>query len=196
MTSLGNVFTYLDSIRERPHVYCRSLMELESKIGGYYGALWTHRIVEQAPNMCHHFLIWMHYRTGLSTSGGWALILTHEIVGFDKQLERFFELVDEYRQLVPVVLYRVTLEEHHNPTRKRSKIGIDKFIEKPMVIEIVNYNPDPLHFLRFHYVEHIKDGWLLEGPKSSSCDTTVDDAMEWVSDEFQVCPEEWQSVVG
>ncbi|MBA4031995.1 MAG: hypothetical protein C0478_14045 [Planctomyces sp.] len=145
--------------------------------------------------MSWHFMEWVYYRTELSTCSGWALPLTHEIVGFDKQLERFFDLVDEYRQLIPVVLYRVTLEEYHNPTRKRAKIGINKLIEKPMLIEVVQYKPEPLHFLRFYYAEQIVDRSFLRDTHDN-CDTKASHAMEWVSDEFQVRPEEWQSVVG
>ena len=85
---------------------------------------------------------------GWSMSCGWAHAM-REHVHEGEQLARFFAFIDEYRQLRPVVLCRVTLNERHQPTGKRTCVGSGLLTPPPLKMEIVQYAPEPLHFLRF-----------------------------------------------
>jgi hypothetical protein len=186
----SNVFTWLDKVRERRQMFARTLDDLESQIWGYYTALDNHHIVEPFPSMRHHFLIWVHYRTGWSTSGGWAGAIAMHVSEPEKQFAKFFRLVDEYRQLVPTVLCTARLRKHHDPTGRRVVYGMDGRIEKPKRVDIFRYVPQPLHFLRFHYPDRITDDWLLM-KTDGSYHTSVRDAKRWVRDELQIKDDEW-----
>ena len=111
----------------------------------------------------------------------------------DKQFEKFFCLVDEYRALEPTVLCSAELKRQHDPTGKRVRYGFDGRMEKPQWVVILRYVPEPLHFLRFHYANRIEDGWLLMQPDGSHM-TTIHDAKRWARDELQVKRSEWQRV--
>ena len=69
-----NIFTLLDNIKKRPNMYIKdkSLKDLEALIAGYYMGLYNHKIVENVPEMTHHFSIWILSKYGWSTSTGWA----------------------------------------------------------------------------------------------------------------------------
>jgi hypothetical protein len=189
----SNIFTWLDEVRERRGMWVQTLHELESKVYGYYTALGTHCIVEPVPSMTDHFLCWLRYRTRWSTNRGWAIAIEQHVTDPDKQFDKFFRLVDEYRKLVPTVLYTTRLKKQHQPTGKRVVYGFDGRMERPKRVDILRYVPEPLHFLRFHYPHTITDGWLLH--KGLSHDTTIYDAKRWVRDELQVKQQEWENVV-
>ncbi len=144
-----DVYTWLDLIRKRPRMYINSLQDLQSQLDGYYSALYNHHIIEPVPQMSHHFLTWVYYRTEWGTSCGWAVSpqdnsqSVANIIIFsdlDEQLAKFFELMDEYRQLKPTVLRSAHLTMHHKPTGKRVVSGIGEKIEKPNRVDIVRYS--------------------------------------------------------
>lgn len=186
----SNVFTWLDQVRECPRMHARTLDELESQIWGYYVALSNHGIIETVPSMQRHFLTWVAYRTRWSTSCGWATAIDTHIADPEKRFAKFFRLVDEYRQLKPKVLCTALLSKQHVPTGKRVIIGLDGRMEKPKRVDIVQYAPEPLHFLRFHYTTKIVDNWILM-TSVSSYDTTIYDAKRWCRDELQIKRDEW-----
>ena len=188
----SNVFTWLDQVRERPSMWAQTLRDLESQVWGYSWALRNHRIVEPVPSMTRHFLYWVHYRTGWSTSAGWAIAIEAHVSDPKKRFAKFFRLVDEYRQLVPTALYTVRLTKPHQPTGKRVVIGFDGRMETPRRVDILRYAPEPFHFLRFHYPKWIED-WSLLTTSDMSIKTTVSHAKRWVRDELQVKDNEWQS---
>src|SRR5262245_35937231 len=147
-----NVFSWLDHVRARPGMYLRdgcSLRDLETLLGGYYAGLGMHGIVEDVPQMSVHFRSWLYYRTGWSCNCGWAFAIEqhHCPKDADKALATFFRLVDEYRQLRPVVLCTVRLARRHHPTGKRVRFGFDGLMDKPRRVDVVRYRPEPLHFL-------------------------------------------------
>lgn len=191
MKNRGNVYKWLDLVRKRPQMYIRSLQDMQSQLHGYYQALYNHRIVESVPQMNHHFLFWVHYRTEWSTSCGWADAIEARSPELDGQLDMFFKLVDEYRQLKPTVLRTVRLEKHNRPTGKRVVIGLDGKMEKPKRVDILKYIPEPLHFLRFYYPDKIiDDSFLMKS--DGTYDTTLLYAKRWVRDELQVKRDQWE----
>jgi hypothetical protein len=141
--------------------------------------------------MTHHFLLWMYHRTRWSTDGGWAIAIEAHVSDPKKRFDKFFRL-DEYRQLVPTLLYTVRLKKRHQPTGKRVVIGMDGRMETPQRVDILRYASQPFHFLRFHYPKTIDDGWLLT-TSDMSIKTTIRHAKRWARDELQVKESEWQS---
>ncbi|WP_028315737.1 hypothetical protein [Desulfatibacillum aliphaticivorans] len=187
-----NIFTLLERAERRPMTFVRneSIYELEQYIHGYYAALRAHGIIENVPSMDTHFWHWLMYRTGYGSCVGWAYDIEQSAGEDEKPLDLFFFFVNEYKKLVPVVKSRVELKGRHNPAGKKVLIGGTDLMEKPQSIEIVQYSPAPIHFLRFYYEHKIENDDLL--PKDlDSYETTIETGKYWVQDEFQVDVNEW-----
>ena len=192
-----NVLMWLDNIRARPSMYIRdkSLQHLQSLLWGYYAALATYGLVEDVPSMDRHFNTWLYYTRKWSTCAGWAHSIDERYPAVDDALDAFFKLVDEYRQLAPTRLWTVRLGPRHNPTGNRVTIGFEGRMEKPQSIEITQYRPTRLHFLRFHYENRIVDDDLLMKGSGSHA-TSLEYAKTWVRDEFQVELDSWERCIG
>jgi hypothetical protein len=188
-----NVFGWLDSIQQRPGMYLgetpRPLADLETLIHGYLAALSVHGLIEGVPSMVH-FSTWLHHTTRWSTSCGWAhAITTHS--EHDSALATFFSLIAEFRTLRPTTLSTVLLSEEHQPNGVRAKIGFDGKIARPDRVDVLQYEPSALHFLRFHYGQRVADQHLLY-TSDGSHSTSLDFAKRWVFDEFSVQPSDWR----
>ncbi len=170
-----------------------SLHELSSMIWGYYEALRVHRIIENAPKMDRHFGEWLHYRTDWSSCAGWASEIEKAVGDDEKPIELFFFFVKEFKKLLPTIKSRIELKNHHNPTGKMITIGSDGLLEKPKAIEIIQYAPKPLHFLRLHYHDRIDDFNLLM-KAIGDYETSVKTAKFWIKEEFQIEFEEWDDL--
>ena len=188
-----NVFGWLDQIQLRPGMYLGEtitpLEDLQTLVDGYTEALRVHGLVEGVPSMVH-FSTWLRHKTGWSTSRGWA----HAIAGHTQQdlaLAAFFSLVAEFRSLVPTTLSTVLLSERNQPTGRRAKIGFDGRIARPDQVEVVQYAPEPIHFLRFRYGSRLADQHTLYASQGSDS-TTLVLAKDWVRDEFSVEPNDWR----
>lgn len=146
----GDVFSWLAEVEARPGMYIGAsndpLGTLETMLGGYYGALHSHGIVEPVPQMSHHFRIWLSCTTGWSTSAGFALALQEHPRGKDR-LAQFFRLVAQYRRLKPVLRFTATRR-----TRARGE---------PTRIDIMRYAPTKLHFLRLWHGQRTQDEWII-----------------------------------
>ncbi len=66
-------------------------------------------------------------------------------------------------------------------------------MEKPISIEIFQYEPKPLHFFKFHYADRVETDDLLE-VGINEFETIINAAKSWVQDEFQVDFIEWQDL--
>ena len=190
----GDVYSWLDELQKRPPMWAQNLSDVSHQLTGYYTALRIYGIIEAVPAMHGHFDTWVHLRTGWSTNCGWADAIESRFDGLDSQLKEFFRLVGEYRTLVPIVLCTARLEEHHQPTGKRVVIGSDQRMEKPERIDILKYEPEPLHFLRFHYPDKVRDDSLLM-KYDGSHSTEMADVMSWARDELLVGQGDWKEPV-
>lgn len=192
MIKAQNIFEWLDLVRDRRSMYARSLPDLESIIHGYYTALGVHRTCESVPNMTQgHFGVWLREQTGWSLSAGWAYaIVQNTDSDVDGVFQKFFGFVDQYRTLQPMVTATVTLKPEHQPTGKRRKIGHDGLMDRPEEILAINYSPTSLNHLRHRYDEYyVDDPMLMLG--DGSHETSLDDLMGWVADEFVVDRQQW-----
>ncbi len=185
-----NIYDYLDLVRERPSMCVTSLEDLQSQVWGYRIALRHHEIDEQVPDMGRHFLYYVRDKTGWGLSRGWAHAIAEHVEGLPNQLETFFSFVDSYRQLVPKTIATAILKDKHKPTGKRVLVGFDRLMEKPHKIEVVQYSPEPLHFLRFHYDDRTENHDLLFNRDFTHV-TTIDDAKQWLNEEFGFEEKDW-----
>jgi hypothetical protein len=193
MAAERNVFDWLDEIRGRFSMYVRdnSLYALEDILWGYQLGIGAHNIIEDVPQMNRHFLDWLRFQGWSFGACGLAYVITQRYRDNKQAVAAFFSLVDEYRRLRPTVLCTVKLRTKHNPTGKRWRVGLDGLMEKPKQVDIIRYRPEPLHFLRFHYKDRVKDCDLLM-TKLGKYATTVRNAKQWVRDELQVEYGEWR----
>ena len=188
-----NIFDYLDRVRERPTMFVRSLEDLQSQVWGYLMALRNHEIDEHVPSMGRHFLYYVREKTAWGLSRGWAHAIGEHVDGFSQQLETFFSYVDTFRKLVPTAVARAVLTDDHKPTGKRRRCGFDGLMTKPSAVDVVQYRPEPLHFLRFHFADRTEDDDLLFNHNLQHA-TTIDDAKLWVHDEFGVDTNCWHEI--
>ncbi|MFP2926779.1 hypothetical protein ACLESO_16585 [Pyxidicoccus sp. 3LG] len=187
-----NVFEWLDEVRLRPSMYFATLRDLEMLLEGYSVATWVHSIDEGFTLDCRHFNTWLRFRRGWSTACGWADAVTRNSRSEEEAAQMFFALVEEYRQLRPTVRARVRLKKHHRATGARVVIGFNGRLEVPRVIEVVQYAPEPLFFLRFHYGARRVDEHVLHDNGRDA--TSLRFAKRWVGEEFQVRLAEWEPV--
>jgi hypothetical protein len=145
-----DVFGWLEEVRDRRGMWVGSggVRELEMLVHGYETARSLHHIDEGVPSMLH-FPDWLRLRDRWSLSCGWAAAI-EEHAGDRDPLDVFFGLVDEYRSLRPTVVCHAVLAADHVATGKRVRIGFDGVLPAPLRIDVVQYQPLPLHFLRFH----------------------------------------------
>ena len=190
-----NIFEWLEQMRGRPGMFLRNNMleDLETLVNGYCACLTLHNVIEAAPSMGRHFHDWLWFKTQWSDCCGWAELINREYPESQKALEAFFVLVDEYRQLVPTILCSITLGAGHNPTGRRVIYGLnpDFLMEKPIRVEIIRYYPGRFHFHRFHYRDRVFDDGLLT-TSLGVFETSLDDAKQWMLEEFQVDPDDWE----
>ena len=187
----STVYGFLDYVRQRRSMCLRkgSLEELEDQICGYYIALARHQIFEECPQLTQsHFLSWLGLKK-MSLPTGWAASVNHFCPEGQDPFDFFFELTDEYRQLKFVKHLQCELSEHHNPTRKRCKIGIDKKMEKPLHVTICSYQPVNLFFLIMKYPKAVRTGHIFFD--NGNTQLSLEYASRWCLDELQIESSEW-----
>lgn len=189
----NNVFQWPDHVRLRPGMFVRdgSLKDLQTLLAGYNTALDTHGIDEGVPHM-GHFSEWLQHHTDWPLALGWAIAIGRNPVDGEPALDTFFRLTDEYRKLRPIVLRSATLGPQHAATGRHIVIGMNSRQPTPLAIDIIQYQPEPLHYLRFHYPDRPEIRSILTD-RTGSHATTAEFARQWAEEEFQIRPEEWQT---
>ncbi len=189
------VYTFLDRVRKRPTMYLRrrnrgdGLLELELIVQGYYSGLRNHGIIEDCPQLTQsHFLSWLRLKRW-SEPTGWGRAINQHCPADRDPLDVFFELVDEYRSLAFDRRMEVQLGEHHNPTRARCKIGIDKKMEKPLHVTLCSYDPAEMYFFLFKYPKRTSVGHILFD--NGNVQSSLGYAKKWALDELQIQEHEW-----
>ena len=190
-----DIFSWLDHVRSSPYQYGKDVATFESVVFGYYQALKVKLIAEPNPSMAKHFRDWLLETTNIEhLNCGWGTAIDLATGSPNQAFEFFFELVDEYKQLVPKLLATADLLPHNTPTGQRIQLvlkGNNNRVEKPNRIDIVRYMPSLLHHLRFHYDDRIEDMSFLQHSDGSR-QTSIEFAMKWVEDEFTLAPSRWR----
>ncbi|MDY7232477.1 hypothetical protein [Hyalangium rubrum] len=176
---LRHIFDWLEQVRLRPSMFFSRLGQLENMVYGYYAGLAVHAIHEDVPEMTSHFSTWLRYRyRSWSLSLGWAHAITSHTKDEQAAAEHFFELVEAYRKLRPVVRARVRLTARQLPLER---------------IEVVQYAPKPLHFVRYHFGSRVVNGRCLTAGPEARLKTTLAEARRWVEEHHAVRPEAWET---
>lgn len=177
-----NVFDYLDAARRLDTGH--SLRELQHLLEGYDCALHVHALDEQVPSM-RHFFAWLQHRVDWApATGGWAEALLKHAGTESAARQEFFSLVDDYRQLRPTVIARVALTERHGSGPRG--------VPPPRRLELVQYAPEPLVFLRLHYARHFVDEQHAPEPGGAYRGWSVARAQAWAQEQLGVAPGEWE----
>lgn len=167
------------------------LRVLEYQVQGYCTALSAHAVDERVPSL-RHFSDWIRLKREWSTCGWASAIVEAAEHAGRTPLQLFFELIDEYRQLIPKQLAYVRLAPHHRPTGRHCVIGFGQLVAPPRRINVLQYAPEPLHFLRFHFDDGPEDRHMLID--NGNVATSAAFARAWVEEEFQVEPTAWRFV--
>ncbi|MCP3142703.1 hypothetical protein [Pyxidicoccus xibeiensis] len=189
---MSTLFEWLDEVRRRPSMYFATLRDLQMLVDGYSTALWVHSVDEGFALDSRHFGAWLRLRRGWSLSCGWAAAVTSNSRSEADAAQTFFALLDEFRELRPTVRARVRMKKHHQATGRHAVIGFGGRLEVPRVIEVVQYAPEPLYFLRFHHAKRRVDMDVLHDNGANA--TSLRFAKQWVEEEFQVRADEWEQV--
>lgn len=103
----ASVYDMLDVVRTRDSMMIRdrSLDEIETLVDGYFTCVQMHRVRQNygrfRPFDGQDFLAWLYERTGWSASSGFAHAINSHVPDPDEAFDRFFELLDEYRESGP-----------------------------------------------------------------------------------------------
>jgi hypothetical protein len=140
----------LDLIRERPAMYLgsRTITGLGHFLGGFKYAEQIHGIeaVSQLPNDFHEWVAYrLHY---YESTKGWSRMILEQTVDESAALDRFYELLDEYRARQAHVV--ATIQGHQREYDVwRECNGQTEVIHKlkPEKMALVAYTDDPGLFL-------------------------------------------------
>lgn len=186
MKRLRSIYDLIDRIEQYTSMFIpdKSLESLLTYLNGYSTCLEVHRMVEVDVPDFNHFGDWLNNHFDWNLSYGWAKAINEHIDNENERLPKFFSLVVEFRKLQPEVVKSVTLGSKNMPTGKRYLVGDGTLMDKPEKIEIIQYSPEQLFFLRFFYeAGSVNDKNLF---------ISESDARSWVEDEFLVEPGSWE----
>jgi hypothetical protein len=180
---MSNILDVLDHMRERPAMYFgRSLRPVEIFCDGYYAALSGHHVREDAPVIgTFHFGEWLYRRHQWPHSCGWAAAIQRNCASDEEAFDRFFQLLDEYRQLRPVVCAEVWLGAAHKPTGVCT-YGSGAWPLPPTRLQVCRYEPEDFYFLVEYYPKCLDD---------RSTFVSLEAAFADAERLWQVKPEEW-----
>lgn len=188
------IYELLERIKPRPGMYLgkKSITLLKAFISGYYFARQTNNvaILEEIPPF-GKFHDWIaRYYNWESSTAGWNNIILQELGDEAKALDVFFELLELFKQRLPILKHRVFLSSQHTSTRvvRRYRYVNGEKIElsPPQEIRIVQYTTDS-----GFYLFQISQEW---GASEEGYFETEELAMEQVYKEFQVTWDEWEAI--
>ncbi len=101
------LWSLLERVRQRSGMYCdpknRPLVTLETLLCGYEAALADYDVLDEGNGFSAAFRLYLLVRFGWSTACGWAVAIRDHLKAGEDELARFFELVDEFREVVAEV---------------------------------------------------------------------------------------------
>ena len=157
-SSFATIYELLDQVRERPAMYCgeNSLSHLQAFLQGLSFA----NLSPGEPDFWS-FSKWVTVIVpGIGAANPWGWLENR--LGRDAAVERFFELLDRYRECRDV-----TLQRHDGPFVAGFKTSESPDFEPrtpkvPVALAIHQYEPTEIYFLREHYADgSSEDEWPL-----------------------------------
>jgi len=153
-----NIFDLIDIIKKRKSMFIpdKSIKSLSTYLAGYESCLELHSIVEKGVPLFKHFGEWLKNKFNWNLLYGWAQAITENIENQQDPLKKFYFLVNEFRKLQPKVVS--TIKSPLNQKRITIIQGKKDEILSPKTIQIIQYIPENLFFLRFLYTKKQEDG--------------------------------------
>jgi hypothetical protein len=186
MIPCKNIFELIDLIQQRTSMFIpdKSIDSLQTYLNGYESCMWVHSIIEQDVPVFKHFREWLARTFNYQfTSLGWAYAIRQNIDPNQDPLQKFFDLVQDFRKLRPCMITSIKLKPRHQPTGKIVMFGDGKLMAPPVEIQVIQYKPEELFLLRHHYADRYENSFSLF--------SSAKEAKRWVEEEFQVSSEEW-----
>ena len=154
-----NIFDLINIIKDRTSMFIpdKSIKSLSTYLAGYESCLELHSIAEKGVPLFKHFGEWLKTKFNWNLSYGWAQAITENTEEQQVPLQKFYSLVNEFRKLqLEVVL---TMKSPSN--QKRIPIIQAKKDENLILsskkIQIIQYIPENLFFLRFLHTKKKED---------------------------------------
>jgi len=193
---MSSIFEWLDEIRKRPGMYIAGptpIRELETLVWGYAACLGVHGLVESCPAMTRHFGDWLKLRHKWSLSCGWAAAIQEHTPPGEQAIELFFRLITEYRQLSlrTIATVETAIETLHE--RESCSPSGDLPSVRSNRIDLIQYAPEPLYFLRLFAPTGVEQGDILWTSTGSTV-SSGNEAREWVYAALAIPIDRWMAV--
>ena len=155
-----NIFDLINIIKERTSMFIpdKSIKSLSTYLAGYESCLELHSIDEKGVPLFKHFGEWLKTKFNWNLSYGWAHAITENIEKQQDPLQRFYSVVNEFRKLRPEVVSTIKSPLNQKRITVIQAKKDENLILSPKKIEIIQYVPENLFFLRFLYAKKQEDG--------------------------------------
>ncbi len=186
MIKCKNIFDLIDLIQQRTAMFIpdKSINSLKTYLDGYDSCMWVHGLIELDVPMFKHFGEWLARMFNYQfTSLGWAYATQNTIDNKQDPLQLFFQLSRDFRKLQPQMVTSVKIEPHHQQTGIKSINGNGGSISIPLEIQVIQYKPERLFFVRHCYKARYEHSYSLF--------SAIKEAKNQVEEDFQVSSEEW-----
>ena len=154
-----NIFDLIDIIKEHISMFIpdKSIKSLSTYLAGYESCLKLHSIVEKGVPLFKHFGEWLKTKFDWNLSYGWAHAITENTEEQQVPLQKFYSLVNEFRKLQLEVVLTMKFPSNQKIIPIIQTKKDENLILSPKKIQIIQYIPENLFFLRFLYTEKQED---------------------------------------
>ena len=155
-----NIFDLINIIKERTSMFIpdKSIKSLFTYLAGYDSCLELHSIVEKGVPLFKHFGEWLKIKFKWNLSYGWAHAITENIEKQQDPLKKFYFFVNEFRKLQPEIVLTVKSPLNQKQITITQVKKDENLLLSPKNIQIIQYFPENLFFLRYLYTKKHEDG--------------------------------------
>jgi len=179
MKEYKDIYEILDDLRKRQSMYLSSKKSLTALVAFFSGL--TFAQMDEGNPPFSNFSSWIARKVErMSNKMSWLWMI--EEWGDEKAFDKFFELLDEYRNCKSVYLYRAIIR-NHKPTFVQIINGERVEPEKPLELCIAQFSPSEVYYLLEIYIER-QDKYF---PYQSS----IDEVKEIALSQWGVLENEW-----
>jgi hypothetical protein len=189
-STIHSVFDWLDQLRQFHGLYFHAgtpsevFEKIDLLLHGYEFALHFKGIVEAGIPTWGHFPGWYDLRIRKGSSV-WShkFVQSNPHLAVSESLEKFFEFVERYRRLRPVLVASVSLASHHSIFDQGCGFGDGSRRPAPRRIEVFRYSPDNLFFYREWHEPFFRDEQL---------DDDLQRVLNRVEGGYSIARDEWE----